>query len=399
MTTSVDVHTHWLADHDLGRLITGFVEEGRQVLGPRVVDGVIGVEPLTSVDGLPAGVSDEQGPGRYRLREADEARRFDHTVGPNSWKRHLVPPRRAVWTMTRAADGGIEVTTVDHEIEPRVLLGVRACDLAAIDVLDDVLAGGDPSAPEGHVDPDYVRRRSDVVVVAVDCGRAADTCFCASAGTGPAASSGFDIALTEVTIDGTTGYVARGGSATGEAILAELGVAEASSEQRAAAAMAVATAAGQQHRALPDTDLRPLLEARLHADHWASVAERCLACTNCTLVCPTCFCGDLVDQSDLDPDTTTRWRTWDSCFSLAYSHMGPGPERASVASRYRQWLTHKLSTWHDQFGRSGCVGCGRCITWCPVGIDLTEEVERLRREPPIGRTQPADTTPTKEEHE
>ena len=73
-----------------------------------------------------------------------------------------------------------------------------------------------------------------------------------------------------------------------------------------------------------------------------------------------------------------RWRKWDSCFTLDFSYIHGGSVRTSAAARYRQWLSHKLATWIDQFGSSGCVGCGRCITWCPVGIDITEEVAAIR---------------------
>ena len=97
-------------------------------------------------------------------------------------------------------------------------------------------------------------------------------------------------------------------------------------------------------------------------------------------MCPTCFCTTTEDVASLDAAEASRSRRWDTCFSLDFSYMGGRPQRASVTGRYRHWLTHKLSTWIDQFGESGCVGCGRCIVWCPVGIDLTEEVAAIRRE-------------------
>jgi sulfhydrogenase subunit beta (sulfur reductase) len=108
------------------------------------------------------------------------------------------------------------------------------------------------------------------------------------------------------------------------------------------------------------------------------VASRCLGCANCTLACPTCFCASVSDTTDLEGETAARVRRWDSCFTLDHSYIHGGSVRASLRARYRQWLTHKLASWIDQFGVSGCVGCGRCITWCPVGIDITEEVAAIR---------------------
>jgi ferredoxin len=98
------------------------------------------------------------------------------------------------------------------------------------------------------------------------------------------------------------------------------------------------------------------------------------------MACPTCFCTTVDDVTDLTGSQAVRSRRWDSCFSMDFSYIHGGSVRSSGASRYRQWLTHKLASWQDQFGASGCVGCGRCITWCPVGIDLTEEVEAIRQD-------------------
>jgi ferredoxin len=125
-------------------------------------------------------------------------------------------------------------------------------------------------------------------------------------------------------------------------------------------------------------DLPDLLYGNLDSPQWDLIAQRCLSCTNCTMVCPTCFCVDVQDLSDLSGQNTERQRIWDSCFNTDFSHVHGGNTRPNIRSRYRQWLTHKLASWVDQFGELGCVGCGRCITWCPVGIDLTEEITAIR---------------------
>ena len=133
-------------------------------------------------------------------------------------------------------------------------------------------------------------------------------------------------------------------------------------------------------RRLETAGLPELLARSLESPRWRMIATRCLACANCTMVCPTCFCYNVGDGSDLSRRRAERWRLWGSCFTLEFSYLGAHAVRTEISSRYRQWMTHKLSWWHEQFGVSGCVGCGRCITWCPVGIDITAEAEALRTE-------------------
>ena len=110
---------------------------------------------------------------------------------------------------------------------------------------------------------------------------------------------------------------------------------------------------------------------------WDEVADRCLTCGNCTMVCPTCFCTSVEDVTDLTGPARGTMDGLGVVLRARLHHVHEGPVRKSVPSRYRHWLTHKLGTWHDQFGSSGCVGCGRCIAWCPTGIDITEEMNAL----------------------
>jgi len=347
---------------------------GYELVGPTVADGAIVYERIASQDELPIGWADEQEGGYYRLKRRDDEARFGYVVGPHSWKKFLFPPEERLWRASRDSAGGFGFEIPDEEPPRLALLGVRSCELHAIAIQDAVFLGG------GFVDDRYRARREQIFVVAVNCTTAASTCFCTSMNTGPRVEAGpqsaFDLALTEV-VDGAAHYfVVESGSERGRALSEKLPAREADGAQLDAAEAARAGALVQQRR-MPDVDLPQLLMSEYEHARWDDVAARCLACANCTLVCPTCFCSTVEDVTDLEGDHAERWRKWDSCFTGDFSRIHGGSIRQSTRSRYRQWLTHKLATWYEQFGSSGCVGCGRCIAWCPVGIDLTEEVAAI----------------------
>ena len=341
---------------DLDVLFDVLAARGYTVIGPRVREQAIVFDELRSSADLPAGWTDEQEGGHYRLRRRDDEALFGYNVGPHSWKRFQLPPDRRIFT----ARAGV-VAEEPPDATRYAFLGVRSCDLHAMGILDRVLD-----------------RREEAFIVAVQCGQAAATCFCVSMGTGPKAESGFDIALTEVLEGEEHSFVAQAGSDRGGAVLDEVSQAPAQAAHEEAAAGAQANAVAQMGRTMDTTDIRRLLQDNLEHPRWDEVAERCLTCGNCTMVCPTCFCTSVEDVTDLAGEEVVRVQRWDSCFTVDYSHIHGGSVRASTRSRYRQWMTHKLSTWFDQFDSSGCVGCGRCITWCPVGIDITEEVAAIR---------------------
>ncbi len=360
----------------LAELIEHLWALGYEVWGPHLDDGVIAPGILRSIQDLPLGWTDEQDPGHYRVRARDDGARFGYAVGPRSYKELLHPPRQQVWTMTRDAEGELNVTMAEPEPVRRAFVGVRPCELAAIGRQDRVLTAGP------HPDPVYSANRSDVLIVAVDCGDPAATCFCPSMNTGPRSGPGHDLAITEIAGADPSGhdshYIVRVGSPHGEAVLDAVTSRPTSDDELAATHAVIAAATDAMSRTLDTDNIKEFVYDHLEDSHWEEVAARCLACGNCTMVCPTCFCTDLVDVTDLTGDQTSRWRVWDTCFSTSFSHLGPGPIRASTASRYRQWFSHKLAGWIDQFDESGCVGCGRCITWCPVGIDITAELAVMR---------------------
>ncbi|MCC6472468.1 MAG: 4Fe-4S dicluster domain-containing protein [Burkholderiales bacterium] len=355
---------------ELDALLQALRAEGWTLAGPRIRDGAIVYDEIGGAAELPAGWTDEQAPGRYRLRERDDRALFGYAVGPHAWKKYLFPPSERLWTAVRS---GRDVGVSEEQAEPPPLafIGVRACELAAIAVQDRVFLGGE------RADASYRRRRENVLIVAVQCGEAGGNCFCVSMGTGPAAASGYDIALTEL-VSGGHRFHARAGSERGARLLSRIETRAATGDDEEAVRALLARAGGRMGRTLDTRGLPQLLQANLEHRRWDEVAGRCLACSNCTLACPTCFCSAQEDVPDLAHARSERWRRWDSCFTGDFSYLHGGSVRASIRSRYRQWLTHKLSAWHEQFGSCGCVGCGRCITWCPVGIDLTEDVAAIR---------------------
>ncbi|NMM89595.1 4Fe-4S ferredoxin [Rhodococcus sp. SRB_17] len=348
----------------LDKLISVLCAEGYRVIGPTVRDSAIVLDTLESGDQLPAGWGVETGPGRYRLRKRADSAVFGHSAGPQSWKQYLHPSRQQLWSESK--DGTFHAPPT--EPVKYAFLGVRACDLAAIGILETVLSAGGKSATSLF---------ENLFVIAANCTEPGGVCFCASMNTGPEAKTGYDLCLTERIDNDGHRFVTGVGTAEGSRILALVRRRQATDEETAEAARAVADAAHHMGREMPDVDLRGMLRDARDADVWEDVASRCLTCGNCTMVCPTCFCTTTEDVSDLAGDNVERWQHWSSCFDLDYSQLHGGAVRVSGESRYRQWISHKLGTWHDQFGSSGCVGCGRCIDWCPVGIDITAEAARL----------------------
>ena len=363
-----------LESEGLEAVITALRGRGYTVIAPTVRDGAITYEAVAGSAELPRGVGDEQAPARYRLRERHDAALFGFAAAPASWKRYLYPPTTTLWRTRRDEHGALsfeETSTSTHP--PRyAFLGVRACELAAILVHDRVFA------TSAHPDPAYAARRRELFIIAVHCGSPSGVCFCTSMDTGPRARDGFDLAITELLDGEVPRYVIEAGSPAGQDVLDGL-PAHAASEQDLEAARAVTQAAEQSMGRQMDTrGLPEMLQRNLEHPRWDDVAARCLSCGNCTMACPTCFCSDDRESQAPDGESSSRLREWASCFSRDFSSIHGGVVRQTVKSRYRQWMTHKLGTWWEQFETSGCVGCGRCIAWCPVGIDITEEAAAIR---------------------
>ena len=350
-------------------LIAGLRARGFQVLGPTVRDQAIVYDEIASTADLPIGWTDQQDGGHYRLRRRDDTALFGYAVGPHAWKQFLHPPLLQLWRAERQPDR-LTFSANPPPSAKMAFLGVRACELQAIAIQDKVFLGGP------YIDPHYQARRDGLFVVAVNCGQAGGTCFCASMGSGPRAGPGFDLALTEL-LEGEHRFLVEAGTLRGQELVESLPHRPTRAEDVAQAAEVVARTTASMGRQMPAENLHDLLLTNLEHPRWDEVAGRCLTCGNCTQVCPTCFCTAVSDSNDLATGATERVRRWDSCFSVEFAYIHGGSVRASPRARYRQWMTHKLAHWVDQFGTSGCVGCGRCITWCPVGIDLTEEAHAI----------------------
>ncbi|MBI1422968.1 MAG: sulfite reductase subunit A [Gammaproteobacteria bacterium] len=359
----MDQQSYYLKRDALQALLDVVNARGYQCIGPTLHDNCIQYQPISQVTQLPQGLHDQQAPGLYRLQQTDDPRYFAWANGPQALKPYVFASEEVLWRSDRNEDGSLQFTRPDSPAQKLAVVGVRACDIAALYIQDKHFLQA------AYKDPYYASRRQHLVIIAVNCTHPADTCFCASTGDGPCATYGYDVALTEI----TDGFLIDARSQFGTEILQQLPIENASATQIQEAGNALSAAARQQ-RHLPAHDLNQALFANLDHPQWADIAKRCLSCGNCTSVCPTCFCHSESDRAALDGKRSDHVRLWDSCFNAGHSYIHGITIRATTTQRYRQWLTHKLGSWHDQYGRSGCVGCGRCISWCPVGIDLTREV-------------------------
>jgi len=352
----------------LNSLISSLQDSGYQTIGPRVRDNAITLAPINTLDDLPMGYISEQERGYYRLIPGKHERYFDVTPGADSWKKFLFPPRSRLFEVSRE-NGNWQKIILEEEPPKYAFIGVRPCELSAIRVQDRVFIRDD------YVDPIYKSLRENILIIAVACTHPSSTCFCTSMGTGPRATDGFDLSFTELEDD----FLVEVGSEAGSTMLQPLEWERAIAYRQQLAETKFLNAERSILRHIENTNMLPdILLNNFGHPLWDEVGKRCLSCTNCTLVCPTCFCWEVEDLTNLSGDKTQRERVWDSCFNPSYSAQTGGNTRPTTKSRYRQWLTHKMGSWVKQFGELGCVGCGRCITWCPAKIDITDEIIKFQ---------------------
>jgi ferredoxin len=348
---------------------------GYTLIGPILRDGAIIYDKIETSEDLPIGWTDQQDAGKYRIEKSEEDSLFNFTCGPQSWKKFLYPPVQKLFSVNiNKEDKKLLFTPNDADSVKYAFIGVRACELNAIKIQDKIFTQGE------FKNPSYLKRRESLFIVAVNCTSAKGTCFCDSMNTGPKVKDEYDISLTEVIENSNHYFVSESGSEYGDKILNEIRTTKATDEEILIAEKRISNAVNQMGRKLDTNKIDELLYSNLEHPRWDDVATRCLSCANCTMVCPTCFCSTVEDVTDLSGTMAERIQKWDSCFTSEFSYIHGGSIRNSTKSRYRQWLTHKFASWYKQFDSSGCVGCGRCITWCPVGIDVTVEIQAIHEE-------------------
>lgn len=305
----------------------------------------------------------------------------EHVFGPINkaselqldYRTTILPPKKLLHkpfeTMFHfTTDGDIKEKQKDEE--KQVLLGVHPCDVNAIAVLDKAYMGEYP-------DPYYQEKRKNTIIIALNCNTMGETCFCSLFGTGPALESKYDILMTDLENE----YLLEAGSKPGYDILEKLGVSAASSNAVAEKQNKVSILMKKMPKPISAEGLSKLLEKSFRHPIWDKLAKECLACGSCTMVCPTCFCYNVIDQIDLDIKNGQRQRVWDSCMMLEFGKVAMGGNfRKDRDARIKQRIYHKMKYMSEQFGMPGCVGCGRCIKTCIKKIDPRKIINELRGE-------------------
>jgi ferredoxin len=350
----------------LSGLIQNLRRQGFTVVGPSLSDGVVRLAEVGDLGDLASGILDVQGPGTYTVSFGSPLV-FLSVNGPDSPKEYLHPSGVELLKLAEKSDG-VDVVSVFHSNKKYAFVGIRPCDLRGVEVMDRTMM------VPGFEDPIYSSLRRGAVFVVANCTRAGNNCFCTSMGSGPVADQGYDLAITELPEKLLLDIPEESSS-----LLEGIETTPATEEDLRMAREMVRHTREQMAKRIERENPSELMREQTDSPVWKTTAERCLACGNCTMVCPTCFCNVTEDRTDIKDGSVSRVRLWDSCLTKEFTYSAGGNPRQERIARYRQFVMHKFAYWPEQFGVYGCVGCGRCITWCPVGIDITETVNGILR--------------------
>jgi len=310
-------------------------------------------------------------------------------LGPQVYLYH---PEERICTIQEKG-GKFDVQTLDT-VPRQILFGVHSCDLHAITILDRVFL------KKGMEDRNYRLWRENTLVIGFHCSHIYPQCFCASMGTGPffEPKEGYDFLLTdlgdnyliETLIDHPQpASPSRGreempphsreaGRDRALKLLSSLNPAQATQEHFDKKSQISRELESQFQKEIDTSHLVEIILRNQYHPIWSRTADsRCLGCTNCIQVCPTCFCYNVKDRISFDLTTCERTRYKNGCLDLHFAEVHEANFRFTRMARLRQFVTHKLATWVEQFGCFGCVGCGRCMTWCPTDIDLTHIAKEI----------------------
>lgn len=307
---------------------------------------------------------------------------FEYSSTMASPRKFIYPARQDLFDIFRSKQ---ESRTIDPDTGNKIIFGIHPCDMHAVSVLDRTFFQSQ--------DFYYKKLREETVTMVLNCNRACSKQypfylmrgFCASMGTGPFLrinKQGYDIELTKLGKD----YLLEPGSPKGKKLIQKCAKRKAGKADLNNKRKLEKSALSTFTKSLETKGLPELLSRNWGHPVYARTADaRCLNCTNCTMVCPTCYCYNVEDSTSFDLEKTSRSRCWDSCQELNFAKVHGGNFRSSRRARLRQFVTHKLSTWIEQYGCFGCIGCGRCMTWCPTHIDLTEMAQEIQQDQKTGK--------------
>lgn len=307
--------------------------------------------------------------GLRRFRAVGSAEEVCLAPGKTRWspKEFLLPRTETLFSYS-VDDGRVSLQGSSVDDAEQVLVGVRPCDAAGLTRLDAIFL-------TGEADSLYARRRERSTIVSLACDEAEPECFCTAVGGGPAGEEGSDVQL----IAAAEAWLVVPLTPKGEALTAPLRdrAASPSAEEWAQARERVQRVEAGLRQSPVAREWASVLESSFDLPLWEALGRRCVGCSICTYVCPSCSCFDVQDTGNAW--CGERCRSWDSCtFALFTRHASGHNPRPTQASRYRQRVLHKFAYFPlENDGRFMCVGCGRCVKLCPVGMSIQESVQRV----------------------